>query len=148
MGEGTTSVAGNQDTEHLRLLVIFHYVVAGVMVLVGCFPIIHVAIGVALLAAPDETWEGKDAPPPFVPKMIGMLFTVVGSVIIVFNWTLATCLFFAGRCLAQRRRRAVCIVVAAAACLFFPFGTALGVFTIIVLTRPTVAVLFETPVAN
>jgi hypothetical protein len=34
--------------------------------------------------------------------------------------------------------------VAALCCAFFPFGTVLGVFTILVLVRPSVKALFET----
>jgi hypothetical protein len=35
-----------------------------------------------------------------------------------------------------------CLVVAAIECMFTPFGTVLGVLTIIVLVRPTVKALF------
>ena len=35
-----------------------------------------------------------------------------------------------------------CLVVDAIACTFVPFGTVLGVFTIIVLVRPSVKALF------
>ena len=41
----------NADTEHLKLLSIFHYVVGGMAVLFACFPIIHLVIGL-FLAAP------------------------------------------------------------------------------------------------
>ena len=41
----------------------------------------------------------------------------------------------------------ICIVMAALACLSMPFGTVLGVFTIIVLARPSVQALFSRPVA-
>jgi disulfide bond formation protein DsbB len=51
---------------------------------------------------------------------------------------------YAGRCLAQRRRYLLCMVVAGIACIFMPFGTALGVFTLVVLSRPAVKAAFET----
>ncbi len=38
-----------------------------------------------------------------------------------------------------------CLVMACVACLFMPFGTVLGVFTIIVLARPSVQTLFSRP---
>lgn len=38
-----------EDLEHLRLLSIFHYVVAGLSGLAACFPIIHLAIGISML---------------------------------------------------------------------------------------------------
>ena len=48
----------------------------------------------------------------------------------------------AGRYLARRERYTFCLVVAGVECMFMPFGTVLGVFTIIVLSRPSVKDLF------
>jgi hypothetical protein len=39
----------NQDSEHLRLLSIFHYVVAGVAALFSFFPLFYVGMGSLLL---------------------------------------------------------------------------------------------------
>ena len=39
-----------QDDEHLRLLSIFHYVLAGLAGVFGLFPIIHLAVGLTLQA--------------------------------------------------------------------------------------------------
>ena len=44
--------------------------------------------------------------------------------------------------LRQRRRHTFCVVMAAIGCAFMPFGTVLGIFTLIVLTKPTVRSLF------
>ena len=84
----------NQDAEQLRLLSIFHYIVAGMLALFSLFPVIHLAI--------------------------------------------AACVALAGRKLTQRRGHLFCLVVAGVECCFFPFGTVLGVLTILVLTRPSV----------
>ncbi len=51
-------------------------------------------------------------------------------------------MLLAGRKLARRRSWTFCLVVASIECLFMPYGTVLGVFTIIVLLRPTVKELF------
>ena len=51
-------------------------------------------------------------------------------------------MFLVGRGLAQRKRYMFCLVVACVECLFMPFGTVLGVFTIIVLSRDSVKALF------
>ena len=40
----------SQDEQHLKLLSIFHYVCAGLAGMVGCFPIFHVVIGIAIMA--------------------------------------------------------------------------------------------------
>lgn len=49
---------------------------------------------------------------------------------------------FAGRSLSRRRHYVFCLVAAGLACLSFPLGTALGVFTFMVLQRPSVKALF------
>src|SRR6266571_5142408 len=89
-----------QDTEHLRLLTIFHYIVGGMQALLGCVPIIHFIMGVTLVFFPDKFGSGKDAP----PVLVGWMFMVLGGVAIFFGWVLAICLVVAGRSLAQRKR--------------------------------------------
>jgi hypothetical protein len=44
--------------------------------------------------------------------------------------------------MARRRRLMLCYVTAALACLQMPFGTCLGIFTFIVLGRPSVKASF------
>ena len=50
----------------------------------------------------------------------------------------------AGRFLATRKHYMFCLVMAAIECLFTPFGTVLGVFTIVVLMRDSVKQSFAT----
>ena len=129
----------NQDLEHLKLLSIFHYVVAGLMALVACFPVIHLAIGIAFLTG--NMPEPKGAAPP--PELFGIMFTVIPAIFIVTGWVMVIFVALAGRSLAQQRRYTFCLVIAGIECLFFPFGTILGVFTIVVLIRHSVSSLFE-----
>ena len=55
---------------------------------------------------------------------------------------MAICIFIAGRSLALRKRYSFALVIACIECLFVPFGTILGVFTIIVLSRESVKAFF------
>ena len=57
-------------------------------------------------------------------------------------WSFAVVLLFAARYLQEHRRYMFCLIVAGLECVFMPFGTVLGVFTIIVLLRPSVRQLF------
>lgn len=129
----------NQDEEQLRLLSIFHYIVAGLAGLMACFPFIHLTLGLAIVFAPQEFDAGGQAPPAW----FGWLFVIVAGVCIVLGWTLAGLIFATGRCLAKRRRQMFCLVMAGVECLFMPLGTVLGVFTIIVLMRESVKQLFN-----
>ena len=125
------------DAQYLRLLSIFHYVVGGLAGCFGCFPFIYVGLGIAMLSgAFDE--QGKQPPPPFV----GWILIAIGAFIIVAVWTFALCLMLAGHWLGHRKHYWFCLVMGCVACVFSPFGTVLGVFTIIVLLRPAVKALF------
>ncbi len=134
----------NQDKEHLRLLSIFHYVVAGLTFLIGCIPMIHLGMGLAMVYAP-HVFQGKGSPPP---PFMGYMFAAIGALAILFCWSVAGAVVYAGRCLSARRKYLFCLVMAAIQCMFMPFGTVLGVFTIIVLMRPTVKELFGVTAAG
>jgi hypothetical protein len=133
----TETNQAERDAEHLRLLTIFHYVVAAMAALWACFPIIHLVIGIAAVMGK----LGSDGKGP--PELFGWFFIAMASVFMLTGWSLATCLFLAGRFLKQRRRYTFCFVVACvSACVCMPVGTGLGVCTIIVLLRPSVKELF------
>lgn len=128
-----------QDEDQLRLLSIFHYIVGGVAALFSTLPLIHVAVGLTFLLNPPKL-DGKGEP---MPAVMGWLFVVIGSVLITVGWTFAVFVIAAGRCLARRKRYLFCVVMAGIECIFMPFGTVLGVFTIIVLMRESVKPLFN-----
>jgi hypothetical protein len=127
------------DNEHLKLLSIFHYVKGGITALFACIPIIHVVFGLVLIVAPRLFGHGNDQPPAF----LGWLFVILGFFIIFLGWTVAVLVLIAGRCIARRRHYTFCFVVACLECLSVPFGTVLGVFTILVLNRQSVKALFN-----
>ena len=127
----------NKDVEHLKLLSIFHYVFGSLTALFSLFPIVHLIIGIVVGSGAFPT-EGEEA----FPEVIGWFFIIFASAFILIGETLAICLFVAATSLAQRRRYKFCFVIAAISCLSVPLGTVLGIFTIIVLCRPTVKTLF------
>jgi hypothetical protein len=128
----------NQDEEHLRLLSIFHYVCAGLAALAASIPIVHLVMGLLMAFRPEVFGPGNNRPPAFM----GWFLIAFAGAIILFGWTYAGLLAWAGRCLQRRVHYTFCLVAAGAACLFMPFGTILGVFTILVLVRPSVKTLF------
>ncbi|OAM90005.1 hypothetical protein OH491_17115 [Termitidicoccus mucosus] len=139
MNAQTPPALPNQDQEHLRLLVIFHYVVAGILALFSFFPLIYVGLGAMAIVSPEAL--GGGAQPP--PEWFGWFFILLGSGFAFFGWAMAACAFISGRSMAKRRGRMFSFVVAAILCLFMPFGTVLGTFTIIVLNRQSVRQLYE-----
>jgi hypothetical protein len=132
----------NYDTEHLRLLAIFHYVVAGLAALFSMFPLLYTTIGtVFVFAARHGTPKpGEELPPEF----LGWIFVGIGSFLFLLGIAMAICILIAGRCLSRRRCCSFALVMACIECLFIPFGTILGVFTIIALSRESVKAVFST----
>ena len=114
------------------------------MALFACIPIIHLVIGLFIIFGANPHRHGGTPPPAFV----GIFFVLIAAVFIILGWTLAVLTLCAGRSLSQRRRYTFCFVIACILCAFAPFGTVLGVFTIIVLMRPSVKKLFGYPVAS
>jgi hypothetical protein len=95
------------------------------------------------MAAPPSmtaTRPGQPAPPS--PKVFGGIFVGLGGCLMFAALGMAALAFLVGRSLPHRRRRTFCMVMAGLMCLSVPVGTVLGVFTLIVLARPSVAALF------
>jgi hypothetical protein len=132
----------SQDREHLQMLAIFHYVVAGLAALFSFFPLLYTTVGaVFIFAARHGTAKpGEDLPPEF----LGWIFAVLGSLLFLIGIAMAICILIAGRSLALRKRYSFAFVMACIECLFIPFGTILGAFTIVVLSRESVRELFST----
>jgi hypothetical protein len=136
-------MSAEDDAQHLRLLSIFHYVVAGLTAALSSVFLIHAGLGLTMLLRPG--WlNGKNQ----ADSVGGWLFFAMGSAAVILGWSLAAAIGFAGRFLAQRRRYTFCLVVASVeAGLCSPFGTVLGIFTIVVLLRPSVKEAFKPPLA-
>jgi hypothetical protein len=126
----------NEDLDHLRLLSIFYYLIALLTALFSLLPLIHLVLGIAMASGWGEF--GEDPPPAFV----GWLVSCVAGFLIVLGLSCAACFALTGKYLAQRRNWIFCMVIAGITCTFMPVGTVLGIFTILVLNRPSVRALF------
>ena len=130
----------DRDTEQLNLLAIFHYVVAGFAGSSLFSRYLHSVGVIFIFAARHGTAKpGEELPPEF----LGWIFAVLGLVLFVIGIAIAICILIAGRSLALRKRYSFALVIACIECLFVPFGTILGVFTIVVLSRESVKALFD-----
>lgn len=126
-----------QDQQHLQLLSIFHYVFAGLTAFFSLFFLIYIFIGIMVLVMPDKSSDQEAA------MFMGWIFIVIGAIVIAFSWTIAGLLIAAGRNLTKHRKYTFCLVVAGFSCVFMPLGTILGIFTLVVLMRPSVKAMFE-----
>jgi len=69
----------SDDEQYLRLLSIFHYVVAGLAALLACFPIIHVTVGLGILISGLTQPQQAGG---FPMALFGLVFVLVGGTII------------------------------------------------------------------
>lgn len=127
--------------DDIHLLSIFHWVLAGLAALFSALPLLYVAMGVAML---QGKFDGRNQPPPF----FGWMMVVMGIALMLLGLGYAALVAYAGRCVGRTRHWTFVIVVAALSCAFFPFGTVLGAFTIIVLSKPEVKSLFQPQAAS
>ena len=128
----------NEDVKHLDLLGMFHYIVGGITALFSCMPFLHVFMGLAMLSGKFFEESNGSGPPP----IMGWMFVIMGTVFIVLGWSMAVCIIVAGRKLKQHKNRMYCMVIAGVECVFMPFGTILGVFTLIELNKDSVKEIF------
>jgi hypothetical protein len=128
------------DASHLKLIGIFHFVLAGLTIIGLLFLFMHWLIMHTVFSNP-EMWKQQpnQVPPPkeilavfkWFYYFMGGCFVLAGLANIASGW-----------CILKRRARVFSLVVAGFDCLCFPFGTALGVFTFVVLLRESVAEVY------
>jgi len=79
----------------------------------------------------------------FMGAVIGALGLLVGLPLVTIGGASFVLQIAASRWCAGRRRRRLCLGVAAWSLLAVPVGTVIGVWALVVLTRPPVADLFD-----
>jgi hypothetical protein len=103
---------------------------------VSIFGLFYAFVGMFVLsAAARRVADQGQAPPEFVGWIVGIVgFSIAGGALLF-----AAAKLYTAQCLQQRKSRVFCLVVAAITCLGIPEGTFLGICTLMVLNRPSVA---------
>lgn len=155
MGFRLEERAHAEDAEHLSALSIGHFVLS-VVALLGAVPILIYGVAGAKLmdefgsdlsmamgnipGQPDANPFGGS--PDAMLQDLGTLLITIIVVTVVLAVVSAVHLIVVGVKIRQRRWWTFCYLTGWGECLMFPFGTILGIFTIIVLSRPSVKRLF------
>lgn len=128
------------DADHLKLLAMFHFIMAALALLGLGFLFLHWLAMHTMFDNP-EMWKGQQGGPP--PKEVLATFrwfyVIFGLGIILAAFANAA----SGWLIQRRRARVFSLVVAGVNCMGFPFATVLGVLTFLVLLRDSVAELYE-----
>jgi hypothetical protein len=133
------------DGEHIKLLSIFHFVVAGLAFLGIAFLFLHYFMMSSVFSNPDMWKSQNNNAPPFPKDFLKTFIWFYFFMGAIFG-TACILNLLSGFFLRQRRHRTFSIVVGGLNCLQIPFGTILGVFTIIVLSRNSVRERYDAKV--
>ena len=71
--------------------------------------------------------------------LVDLFFGVIVALLVAK----AALLAYSGVCIRKRRHRTLSVIMACLSCVNIPLGTALGVFTLVVLSRPSVKAMYE-----
>jgi len=144
------------DRDHLNVLAIFHFVVAALAIVGIAFLFLHYTLMSSVFEHPGF-WQPQHTagatplphpsevhPPQFPAHFFAIFkwFYVVAGVCLLLAFVGN---LFSGFFLRARKHRVFSLVVAGLDCLQIPFGTVLGVFTIVVLARESVMELYRSP---
>ena len=129
----------DRDQEHLRLLMLGYYINAGFCGFFSLFSLVYMAIGV--LAA-SGALSGRSSSSDN-PRVVGLIFLGIGFLFLAMALGGAWLNYFTARSLKLHRHRTFCLIIGGLSCLQMPWGTVIGVCTILVLSRPSVRMLFE-----
>ncbi len=130
------------DDEHLRLLALFHYIAGGLTIVFSSFFIIHLVFMSIMFSNPEmfgadmAQMEGVDA-----EQFLGFFIAFIGF-FVVLGVAYGIAQILSGRFMKRRMHRTFSLIVAIPSLLFIPFGTILGVFTLIVLGRDSIKQLY------
>jgi hypothetical protein len=127
------------DQDHLNLLSIFHFVNAGLSLMGGAFFVLFfVMTGAMIHNAPHSSGPQNQPPPELIP-IIGLMILFMAALVLAS----AIVNLLSGIFIRKRKHHVFSLIVAGFNCLHFPLGTALGVFTFVVLLRDSVQRLYR-----
>ncbi|HAH46397.1 hypothetical protein [Gimesia sp.] len=123
----------DRDQRHLQLL-------SKLQILFGILNVLVTLIfynGLKELSDAARDYLGQTRPELEVSLTIGF-----GVIFFLIGFAILFCIILAGQCLARYENYRFCFIVAICECPMFPFGTLLGIATIVVLLRDSVKQLF------
>jgi hypothetical protein len=138
------AVTAAVDRDRLKILEIAYYIAGGMTIVGVSFLLLHFTICLVFGLNPQffnnpAMNSHHQTPPP--PGLFLGLAGIIGAIILM-GWVFGALQIYVGRCLRARRNHLLILVIAGLECIFIPWGTALGVFTIMVMNRLSVRALF------
>ncbi len=127
------------DGDKLLIISIFHYVLAAFQMLFSLAGLIYITFGFLIANGTMEASKGTTAP----PVEMGWIFIVFGVIFVTIFFVLSILTLKTGINISKRKHRTFCIVIDSILCLWVPFGTLVGIFGLVLLTKPEMAFEFR-----
>jgi len=117
-----------------------HYLNGGLALLGLLFIFAHAAIMLTVLNSPEAKadMDAENIPFDFINLMT--FFYIIGGILAI---AAAALNFMSARAISARRKKLLIQITSGINCLSIPIGITLGIFTFIILSRPSVTALFE-----
>jgi hypothetical protein len=133
------------DHDRLKVLEIAYYIAGAMTILTVSIFLIHFTVCLIFGLNPQllenhGAASGRHDSPP--PQAFFLGFAAIIGTIILLGWIFGAFQIYAARCLRARRNYLFIMIVAGLECVFIPWGTALGVFTFVVMNRLSARALF------
>ena len=133
------------DEEHLRLLGIFHYIAGAITLVISLvflvqFFLFSFIFDEVMNNITDIALVGFYEFNPEIFSLLVYLWIVLFLLFVAFG----VAQIISGKFLRAKKHRIFSFIVAIINILFFPYGTILGIMTIIVISRSSVVALYQT----
>lgn len=134
-----------REQEHVKILMIFQYIWAGMMVLGALAMFAYAVFFKMIINNPQFIQQmnkntGPNGPPPQQLFEMMVIFYYIASFICLVAALLN---LMSAYWMQKRRNRMFSVVIGALNCIAIPIGTILGIFTIVVLVKENVRRIYE-----
>ena len=134
-----------RDEEHLKLLVIFNIIYGVLKTIFTLLLSLYMFFVYILLRDPKFYSEYHNMENANLPNAeIMNIIMIIVTAIVVLGFLIGIATLISAQLMKRRKFRGFSIAVACLNCISFPFGTLLGIFTLIVLFRDSVKKLYQT----
>jgi hypothetical protein len=120
--------APQPNEDYLKILSICHYILGIVMLCFSSFSLLYIFVGAMMMKQAKSDEE----------RMIGIIFIIISACVALVSYTIDILMIAAGYYLSRRKKHKFCLIVSCMELIIVPFGTVLGVFTLIVLLKPEI----------
>ena len=126
------------DNEHLKLLTLFHYISGGLTLAFSLFIGGYFFLVYFLIASSGLHAENSPAMNDTMPEAFLTIMLTIMIIVFILALSFGVVQLVSGRLIGLRKKRLFSFAVAIVNLISIPYGTILGVLTIIVLERQSV----------